>query len=50
VQKVFPSPQAVEQGELQRIVFTSKADQLFRASIDNPSSLPRLLLVEVPSR
>ena len=50
VQKVFPSPQAVEQEELQRIVFTSKADQLFRASIDDPASLPRLVLVEAPSR
>jgi len=50
VQKVFPSPQAVEQEDLQRIVFTSKADQLFRASISNPSSLQRLLLVEAPSR
>ena len=48
VQKVFPSPQAVEQEE--RIVFTSKADQLFRASINNPSSLQRLVLVEVPAR
>jgi hypothetical protein len=34
---------------LPRIVFTSKADQLFRASIDNPASLPRLLLVEGPA-
>jgi hypothetical protein len=50
VQKVFPSPQAVEQEDLQRIVFTSKADQLFRASINNPSSLQRLVLVEVPAR
>jgi hypothetical protein len=50
VQKVFPSPQAVEQEELQRIVFTSKADQLFRASVNNPSSLQRLVLVEVPAR
>jgi hypothetical protein len=50
VQKVFPSPQAAEQEELQQIVFTSKADQLFRASINNPSSLQRLLLVEAPSR
>jgi hypothetical protein len=50
VQKVFPSPRAVEQEELPRIVFTSKADQLFRASIDNPASLPRLLLVEGPAR
>jgi hypothetical protein len=48
VQKVSPSPQAVEQEE--RIVFTSKADQLFRASITNPSSLQRLVLVEVPAR
>jgi hypothetical protein len=48
VQKVFPSPQAVEQEE--RIVFTSKADQLFRASINNPSSLQRLVLVEAPAR
>jgi hypothetical protein len=47
---VFPSPQAAEQEELQQIVFTSKADQLFRASINNPSSLQRLLLVEAPSR
>jgi hypothetical protein len=50
VQKVFPSPQAADPGEWQRIVFTSKADQLFHASIDNPASLPRLLLVEAPSR
>jgi hypothetical protein len=50
VQKVLPSPQAVEQEDLQRIVFTSKADQLFRASINNPSSLQRLVLVEVPAR
>ena len=48
VQKVFPSPQAVEQEE--RIVFTSKADHLFRASINNPSSLQRLVLVEAPAR
>jgi hypothetical protein len=48
VQKVFPSPQAVEQEE--RIVFTSKADQMFRASINNPSSLQRLVLVEAPAR
>ena len=48
VQKVFPSPRAVEQEE--RIVFTSKAEQLFRASINNPSSLQRLVLVEVPAR
>jgi hypothetical protein len=48
VQKVFPSPQAVEQEEL--IVFTSKADHLFRTSINNPSSLQRLVLVEAPAR
>jgi hypothetical protein len=48
VQKVFPSPQAAEREE--RIVFTSKADQLFRASIYNPSSLQRLVLVEAPAR
>ncbi len=50
VQKVFPSPQALEQEDLRRIVFTSKADPLFRASINNPSSLQRLVLVEVPAR
>ncbi len=50
VQKVFPSPQAADPDEWQRIVFTSKADQLFHASINNPASLPRLVLVEAPSR
>jgi hypothetical protein len=50
VQKVFPSPQAADPEEWQRIVFTSKADQLFHASINNPASLPRLVLVEAPSR
>jgi hypothetical protein len=50
LQKVFPSPQAGQSEDLQRIVFTSKADQLFRASINNPSSLQRLVLVESPSR
>jgi hypothetical protein len=50
VQKVFPSPQAADPDEWQRIVFTSKADQLFHASINNPGSLPRLVLVEAPSR
>jgi hypothetical protein len=50
VQKAFPSPQASEQEELQRIVFTSKADRLFHANIDNPASLQRLVLVDAPSR
>jgi hypothetical protein len=50
VQKVFPSPQSAAPEESPRIVFTSKADQLFHATINNPASLPRLVLVEVPSR
>jgi len=50
VQKAFPSSQAADPEEWQRIVITSKADQLFHASVNNPASLPRLVLVEAPSR
>ncbi len=46
LQKVLPSPQPAAPEELPRVVFTSKADQLFHVSINNPQSLPRLTLVD----
>jgi len=50
LQKVFPPLQATAQDELLRILLASKTDQLFRATINNPASLQRLVLVEAASR
>jgi hypothetical protein len=47
IQKHFPPPPgqaANEDDENRRILFTSKADTLFRASFGNPSTYQRLVL------
>ncbi|MBZ5565453.1 MAG: beta-N-acetylglucosaminidase domain-containing protein [Acidobacteriia bacterium] len=46
VQKAFPPQTPEETEEPRRIVLTSKADALFRVSVDNPATFPRLMLVE----
>ena len=46
VQKAFPPQTPEETEEPRRIVLTSKADALFRVSVDNPATFPRLVLVE----
>jgi hypothetical protein len=46
-QKVFPPKKAGEEVDLERIKFTSKTDRVFHASVENPSSLQRLVLIDL---
>lgn len=46
VQKALPPRTSEEAEEPQRIVLTSKADALFRVSVHNPATFPRLVLDE----
>ncbi len=46
VQKAFPPQTPEETEEPRRIVFTSKVDSLFRVSVADPATFPRLVLEE----
>ncbi len=48
VQKAFPPQTPEEAEEPRRVVLTSKADALFRVSVDNPATFPRLVLAGPP--